>query len=182
MFLMSFCFSIIIAQDNTTTESTVQIASEKDKFEIGLEMLKDYRADLQDRLEKSTALLIVVIGWLITSETARKSINKKPLLFWGGVVVLTVLMIAYCLTIYNFVGHFRKIQTSVESLGYVEKAYLVRYQMPDKIFYTPAEFSYIVPVLAFYVFILLILLQIKYDFIDLEEKTNTKKAKINTKK
>ena len=118
--------------------------------------------DLQDRLEKSIGLLIIVIGWLITSETARKSLVSNSPLWWGSVAVLTALMVMYCLTISNYVGHFRQIQSTIEGLDYMDSQYLTQYRMPDKIFYLPAEFSYITPIGAMYIVIVLILLQIKY--------------------
>jgi|SRR5919205_2766233 hypothetical protein len=137
-------------------------ASTKEKFELGLEMLKGYRSDLQDRFEKSTALMMIVVGWLITSKDARTSIAESPLLFWGSVVIMTASMAMYCLTVYNFIRRFREIQRTVEALGYMETPYYTRFRMPDKIFSSPLAFSYIAPLLPAYVFILLILFQARY--------------------
>jgi hypothetical protein len=53
--LIAFCVATVIAQNASTANSASDIASKKEKFELGLEMLKGYRSDLQDRLEKSTA-------------------------------------------------------------------------------------------------------------------------------
>jgi len=158
MSAMTICGSIAIAQNSNLAGDA---PSKKDKFELGLEMLKGYRADLQDRLEKSGALLIVAIGWLITSDTARKSLAKQPLLFWGGATTLTVLIIMYCLTIYHFIDRFQKIQMTVESLAYVDPNYFSRYQMPNTLFFLPVHFSYILPVFFLYVFALLILNHIR---------------------
>ena len=125
-------------------------------------MFRAYRSDLQDRLEKSVGLLIIVVGWLITSETARKSLSSNSFLWWGSVVVLTALMVMYCLTISNFVTHCKEIQKAIDSLHYMESQYLTRYRMPDKIFSLPVELSYIAPIASIYIVIVLILLQIKY--------------------
>lgn len=136
-------------------------ASQKVKFELGLEMLRGYRADLQDRLEKSVGLLVIVIGWLITSETARKSLAANSFLWWGSVVVLTALLIMYCATIFNFIDNFRKIENTIQQLGYIDSGFeLTRYRMPDK-FYFPVQSFYIGPIAAMYVVIILILIQIK---------------------
>ncbi|HBB86512.1 MAG TPA: hypothetical protein DC047_02725 [Blastocatellia bacterium] len=151
-----------MAQQPAVSSSPDNEATTKTKFELGLEMLRGYRGDLQDRLEKSVGLLIIVMGWLITSETARKSLTSNSSLWWGSVAVLTGLMFMYCLTISNFIGHFRYIQSSMENLGYMDSQYLTRYRMPDKIFYLPVEFSYIAPIFSVYIVIVLILLQIKY--------------------
>ena len=135
-----------MAQGPAISSSADEQATSKVRFELGLEMLRGYRADLQDRLEKSIGLLIIVIGWLITSETARKSLASNSPLWWGSVAVLTALMVMYCLTISNYVGHFRYIQSTIEGLDYMDSQYLTRYRMPDKIFHLPAEFSYIAPI------------------------------------
>jgi hypothetical protein len=158
MSAVTLCASMAIAQNSNPVSDA---ASTKEKFELGLEMLKGYRADLQDRLEKSAALLIIAIGWLITSDTARKSLAKQALLFWGGAITLTVLTIMYCLTIYHFIDRFQKIQMTVEGLAYVDPSYFSRYQMPNTLFFVPIHFSYILPVLFLYIFALLILNHIR---------------------
>jgi hypothetical protein len=53
-------------QNTSNSNSASDKPIKKEKFELGLEMLKGYRTDLQDRFEKSSALLIVTMGWLIT--------------------------------------------------------------------------------------------------------------------
>jgi hypothetical protein len=163
--LITICIGFIIAQDTPGKDTGNESTSKKEQFELGLRMIDGYRADLQDRLEKSTALLIIVIGWLITSDTARKSISNNPLLFWGAIGILTALMAMYCLTISNFIDHFIKIQNNIDVLGYMDSLYLVRYKMPNSLYSVPVSFSYIAPVAALYFFIVLILVQIKYGFI-----------------
>jgi len=152
---------IAIGQSPSNSNSANDQPSKKEKFELGLEMLKGYRGDLQDRFEKSSALLIIVIGWLITSDTARKSLANKASLFWGGVTILTALIAMYCLTIYHFIERFKEIQATVQSLAYVDQMYFARYQMPDTLFLVPVHFSYMLPVIFLYVVILILLLQIK---------------------
>ena len=158
---IAFCGSIAIAQNTPTSNSANDPPSRKEKFELGIEMLKGYRTDLQDRFEKSAALLIIAIGWLITSDTARNSLAKESRLFWGGVAVLTALIVMYCVTIYHFIERYKEVQTTVESLAYVDPAYFARYQMPATLFLVPVHFIYIIPVLFLYLFILMILFQIK---------------------
>src|SRR6266550_54811 len=94
--LIALCVATVIAQDAPAPKSNDATSTNKVRFELGIEMLKGYRADLQDRFEKSAALLIIVIGWLITSDTARKSIGNNSLLFWGGITILTALIAMYC--------------------------------------------------------------------------------------
>lgn len=161
--LFAFCTATAMAQDSAILSSSDQAAkaSQKVKFELGLEMLRGYRADLQDRLEKSIGLLVIVIGWLITSDTARKSLAANSFLWWGSVVVLTALLIMYCGTIFNFIGNFRKIENTIQELGYIDTGFeLTRYQMPDRL-HLPVQSFYIAPIASMYVVIILILIQIK---------------------
>jgi hypothetical protein len=160
--LFAFFTATAMAQNPGISSSPDNQATTKVKFDLGLEMLRGYRADLQDRLEKSVGLLVIVMGWLITSETARKSLSSNSFLWWGSVAVLTALMVMYCLTIFNFIEHFRYIQSTIDGLEYMKPEYSTRYRMPEKIFYLPVELSYIAPVTSVYSVIVLILVQIKY--------------------
>jgi len=158
---IAFCGGVAVAQNTPTPNAITDAPSKKEKFELGLEMLKGYRADLQDRFEKSSALLILVIGWLITSDTARKSLANKASLYWSGLTILSALIVMYCLTIYHFIQRFREIQETVQSLAYVDPTYFARYQMPDTVFLLPVHFSYMLPVIFLYLAILILLIQIK---------------------
>lgn len=153
--------TIVMAQSPPGSNSPDNHATKKIEFELGIEMLRGYRADLQDRLEKSIGLLIIVIGWLITSDTARKSLASNSFLWWGSVAVLTALLIMYCGTIINFIDNFRQIEKTINGLTYIDAGYeLTRYQMRDK-FNLPVESFYIAPIASMYIVILLILIQIK---------------------
>src|SRR6476660_1348364 len=158
--LFAFCAAAVAAQSAAPSPADDR-ATTKAKFELGIEMFRGYRGDLQDRLEKSVGLLIIVVGWLITSETARKSLSSNPFLWWGSFAILTALLIMYWLTISNFVTHCRDIQKAIDDLHYMESQYLTRYRMPDKIFGVPVELSYIAPFAAIYIVIVLILIQIR---------------------
>jgi hypothetical protein len=159
--LFAVCAAMVAAQSAASSPADDR-ATTKAKFELGIEMFRGYRGDLQDRLEKSVGLLIIVVGWLITSETARKSLSSNSFLWCGSIAVLTALMIMYCLTISNFVTHCKDIQKSIDDLHFMESWYLTRYRMPDRIFGLPVELSYIAPVASIYVVIVLILIQIRY--------------------
>lgn len=96
--LLSFSVTVTIAQNSSNqTENPImnsllthaketsqgnEVANKKEKFDLCLGMLKEYYNALDSRVEKSFALLIVVIGWLITSDTARKTLSEE-LTFFG---------------------------------------------------------------------------------------------------
>lgn len=149
-----------------TNESQIDDkASKKEKFNLSLEMLKGYHDGLESRVEKSTALLMIVLGWLLTSDTARKSLANNEILFWGGIITLTILIIMYCLNVYHFLRQFRKIEEKVNKLDYIDQEYLVRYKMPETLFGLPILSIYLAPGLVFYIFILILLFLTKYGFL-----------------
>lgn len=139
-----------------------ELANKKEKFDLCLGMLKEYYNALDSRVEKSFALLIVVIGWLITSDAARKSLSEESTLFWSAIVVLTAAMLFLVFNISHFLDRFREIQDTIENLNYVDNEYFTRYRMPDNIL--P---SYLAPVLILYSFIMLLLVQIRYNMLRL---------------
>ncbi|MFN0139849.1 MAG: hypothetical protein ACKVQW_07145 [Pyrinomonadaceae bacterium] len=149
--------TMVMAQSPPTSDSPDNKATKRIEFELGIEMLRGYRADLQDRLEKSIGLLIIVIGWLITSETARKSLGSNSFLWWGSVAVLTALLIIYCATVFRFICNFWEIEKTIHGLDYIDARYkLTRYQMP-----VLAPLFYMAPIASMYTVIALILIQIK---------------------
>ncbi len=124
-----------------------QVASRKDRFDLCVGMLKAYYDALEGRLEKSVALLVVVVGWLVTSDKARAALAGVPVLFWCAVVTLTAVVALYCWNIVHWVRRFREVQASVDELKYVEHEYYTRYRFPSWVIST-----YLAPVLLLYAF------------------------------
>lgn len=154
-----------------------EFANKKEKFDLCLGMLKEYYNALDSRTEKSFALLIVVIGWLITSDTARKSLSEDSTCFWAAIVTLTAAILFLVYNTSHFLDRFREIQDTIEKLNYVDHKYFTRYRMPDNIL-----LSYLAPVLILYFFIVLLLIQIRYNLLRLIRqkkfnKTNAADAK-----
>lgn len=140
-----------------------QTAAIKEKFDLGVGMLKGYYDGLETRAERTAVLLVGVVGWLITSQTARDSLAKNRPLFLGAVLSLTVFLIMSWTNISHFLKRFREIQSEVEDLEYVDPKYFSRYRMPERIHGIPILYIYMMPVLILYVFILLLLFHIRFN-------------------
>jgi hypothetical protein len=140
-----------------------QTATIKEKFDLGVGMLKGYYDGLEARAERTAVLLVGVVGWLITSQTARDSLAKNRPLFVGAVLSLTVFLIMSWANISHFLKRFREIQSAVEDLGYVDAKYFTRYRMPRSIRGIPVLYIYMMPALILYVFIVLLLFHIRFN-------------------
>ncbi len=145
------------------------LASKKEKFDLCLGMLKGYYDALDSRIEKSFALLLVVIGWIITSDTARKSLAEETVLFWGAIITLTFAILFIAFNIFHFLERFREIQNTIEELDYANFKYFTRYRMPNNIL--PI---YLAPVLILYFFIMLLLFHTKYNLLSLFSSSKLK--------
>ncbi len=185
--LLSFSATIALAQTNSNQanqigkNSTVldskkihtyhnrYIASKKEKFDLCLGMLKEYYDALDSRAEKSFALLLVVIGWIFTSEAARKSLAKEPVVFWGSIITLTCAIAFVSLNLYHYLERFREIQKTIEELNYANVKYFTRYRMPENVLQ-----NYLTPVLILYFFIIFLLFHLRYNLLSLFSSSKPK--------
>lgn len=143
--------------NDRTVDYNYESATKKEKFNLCLGMLKNYYNALDSRVEKSFALLIIVIGWIITSETARKTLAEETVWFWAAIFTLTSAVLFLGINISHFLDRFREIQSTIEQLNYVDYKYFTRYRMPQNIL--P---SYLAPVIILYVFIMLLLFHLRF--------------------
>jgi hypothetical protein len=134
----------------------------KEKFELGIGMLKGYYEGLETRAERAAVLLVGVVGWLITSPTARDSLAHSSLLFWSALICITVFLIMTAANIYHFLTRFREIESQVENLGYLDPKYFARYRMPPKIKGIPILGIYLAPIVIVYALIVVSLVVIKF--------------------
>jgi hypothetical protein len=136
--------------------------STKEKFDLGMAMLKSYYEGLENRVERTALILVGVVGWLITSAPARESVANSGALFVSAVTGLTVLLLMAWGNISHFLSRFREIQKTVEDLKYVNPAYFTRYRMPTQIRKIPTLYIYFTPLLVLYILLLAMLLQIRF--------------------
>jgi hypothetical protein len=142
-----------------------QTATTKERFDLGISMLKGYYDGLETRAERTAVLLVGVVGWLITSQTARDSLAKNSTLFFGAVLSLTVFIAMAWVNLSHFLKRFREIQSEVEALEYVDAKYFTRYRMPAKLHGIPVLYIYLMPILILYIFIVLLLFHIRFNLV-----------------
>jgi uncharacterized membrane protein YhdT len=136
----------------------------KEKFDLGIAMLKGYYDGLESRAERAAVLLVGVVGWLITSASARESLANSRLLFWSALFCISLFFVLTAANIYHFLTRFREIELEVKNLNYMDPKYFARYRMPMKIKGIPIGGIYLAPMFIVYVFIVLFLVGIKFSF------------------
>jgi len=131
-----------------------QRAPDKERFDQCIAMLKGYYDALESRLGASVGLLVVVVGWLISSTTARQALTNTWL-FALAFGTLTFIVLLYGLNVARWVGKWRKIRKYIESLNYIEPRYYLRYEVPSWTW-----IAYFTPVAVLYLFIVVCLILI----------------------
>ena len=137
-------------------------ATTKEKFDLGIQMLKGYYDALESRAERTAVLLVGVVGWLIASPGSRESLTRYRPLFYGAILSLTVFMIMAGANISHFMKRFKEIQSNVEDLQYADHKDFTRYRMPRRLHGIPVFFLYMGPVLVLYILILLLLFYVRF--------------------
>ncbi|HEV8582500.1 MAG TPA: hypothetical protein VGX68_25825 [Thermoanaerobaculia bacterium] len=85
-------------------------ADDKSRFEILFGALRDHQQGLLENTAKTAGFLLLSIGWLATSQTARETLNADGLLRGaaiGGVLVATALYIAAAFHVYRAAQRIR---------------------------------------------------------------------------
>lgn len=98
---------------------SAQKADEKARFDILFETLRDYQQGLLDNTAKTAGFLLLSIGWLVTSETARDTLSSDGRLRGAtasAVFLAVTLYAAAALYVYQAA---KKIHTRLVELDYV---------------------------------------------------------------
>jgi len=130
-------------------------ASDKERFDFCLAMLKAYYDALENRAGSSVAGFVVIIGWLITSEGARQALANERR-FGLALATLTLVLVLYGLNVARWVRRWREIRGYIDDLGYVEPRFYARYELPKWTW-----LAYFMPVALLYVFIIAFLILIR---------------------
>jgi hypothetical protein len=140
----------------------VSSATVKEKFDLGIKMLQGYYDALEVRVERTAVLLVGIVGWLITSPSARDSLARYGWLFAGAIVSLTVFLIMTGLNISHFLQRFREVQANVADLNYAEPKDYTRYTMPPQLLRIPILLIYMSPIVILYILIVLLLCYVRF--------------------
>ena len=123
-------------------------ATDKERFEQGIAMLKAYYDALEGRLAATVAFFVGVVGWLVADEGARKAIKEAEGLTPLAILTITLLLVMYGFNVAWWVHRWREIRRSVDALHYVEPEFYARYNLPKLGWVT-----YFAPVALLYLFI-----------------------------
>jgi len=106
-------------------------ATNKERFDQCIAMLKAYYDALEDRLAKTVAWYVLIVGWLITSKDTRNSLATNKALLVLAIASLLIMTGAYSLNIRRWVSRWRQIRGYLDELGYVEPRFYARFDLPD---------------------------------------------------
>ena len=121
-------------------------ATDKDRFEQGIAMLKGYYDALEGRVAATVALFVGVVGWLITSGSAREALSKNRWLVALAGLTLTLLLVMFAFNVAWWLHRWAEIKGYVDALHYVEPQF---YDLPRG-----GWVVYFAPVAVLYVFII----------------------------
>ena len=117
-------------QNQLRTITAVSQASDKEKYEACIAMLKAYYDAIETRLGQNIIAYIGAIGWLITSKDARTAMTYE----WTLAIAISVsliLLIGYILNIRHYVHRWQEIRETVVKLDYMPEVFYARYEIPN---------------------------------------------------
>jgi hypothetical protein len=102
-------------------------ATDKERFDLGISMMKAYYDALESRLASTVAVYMVVIGWLISSDDARQTLASHPRLLLLSVGVLTLVLFMYGWNVWHWLARWLQIRETTERLNYMQTHFYTRY-------------------------------------------------------
>jgi hypothetical protein len=161
--LAVLCSECEISLNDPQATSTFK-AENKDRFELGIRMMKEYYDAIEARLAATLTFYGIIIGWLVTSEGARTALGARWLFGLVAGLALTVGFILYIWNILHWLGRWRYIRAHVILLNHMERRFYTRYErLPQHTW-----FAYISPVAFMYLLILALLLGIEIGWFPLK--------------
>ena len=95
----------------------------KDQFDLLYERLKFYHDSAIDAVFKVTASLLLVMGWVTTSDTARKILAADPPVRWCAVVAVVLFDMQFIAAAFRSTGRSQRIALQLDSLAHMPRAY-----------------------------------------------------------
>jgi hypothetical protein len=130
-------------------------ASDKERFELGVTMVKAYYDAIETRLAGSLVLFVVVIGWLVASKDTRQLLAAQPWLRSLAGLMLTLVLGMYGWNVWHWLDRWREILATVNDLQYMEPGFYARYKLP-----WGTWLFYFVPIAGLYLLIMAILMAV----------------------
>jgi hypothetical protein len=149
--MASFFNAMVQTQPSSNQDASDRTfaATDRERFEQGISMLKAYYDALEGRLAATVAFFVGVVAWLITSGSTREALSKSRGLTSLAILTLTLLVVMYAFNVAWWVRRWAEIRRSVDALHYVEPSFYARYDVPRL-----GWVGYVAPVALLYVFII----------------------------
>ena len=93
----------------------------QEQFKTLLEALKGYQASALDSGYKTLGFMVVALGWLVTSEGARKFLTQSWNIRAAALVFLLISVIGYGFMAYRVYSLSRSVFAKLERLGYAPR-------------------------------------------------------------
>jgi len=120
-------------EEQARDDQQARTASPKEKFTLLFEMLKFYYSSPLDGLVRTSAILLVVAGWMASSDAVQRQLDLNPWLRWWG---LTLIAVGEGLYLYiSWRVYLRSKITSrlLDELAYMETKYYANYRIPGRV-------------------------------------------------
>lgn len=115
-----------ISQQNTQLQSQVDV---KERFELIYGSLKDVHNDYLIDVMKAIALLVICLGWLITSSKGRDFFKNNRTARVSSIIILVLLCVINIDTSIRAYGFSQDKITEISILNYIEPKYYENYEI-----------------------------------------------------
>jgi hypothetical protein len=96
-------------------------SSPQEQFVLLYERLKFYHDSAIDAVFKVTTPLLVVIGWLITSDSTRAVLARDSAVRWSAVTAILLFAIQFTASAWRTTEHSRRAAVQLDALAYVPR-------------------------------------------------------------
>jgi hypothetical protein len=103
----------------TTPDTNAQTAIAVKRFDLLYDQLKATRSATIDGVFKATAALLVVGGWVATSESSRKVLSGDRVMRWLSALCILAYAVLYVFALSRAVRSSRQTARLLDSLNYI---------------------------------------------------------------
>lgn len=94
-------------------------AGAKEQFELLFSKLKHLNDSALDSAFKVTGFLILVTGWVVTSDNARAFLQDDPVVRWAAVLVVGMAAVAFAVVARGMTRQSQQTLQALEALAYM---------------------------------------------------------------
>lgn len=94
-------------------------ASVKEQFELLYSKLKYFNDSSLDSAFKVTGFLILVTGWVVTSDNARAFLQSDPVVRWAAVLVVLMAAVAFAVVARGMMRQSQQTFRALQALSYM---------------------------------------------------------------